>query len=293
MPLSTVTFDSLVTSLIQRSGRDRIAPTISNYPDIQALLNHRLQEIWDYPGNGWDFLREIAILNKTDVLYATGFELAGTDAFYRKNAAQVNSKNAYTYTGDQTIEWDGVTKWQIFGSDDAAVYEAAEDVATPDLVETWTAVGNGTTPVGDVVVGSYHTIDLSDGKQVHGVFAEDPRQSPTANMLRTEILVGGELRVSDNSNDKVYYIYTPEMPDWIADDPVPTVYKVFRAAAIELAYSDMQGMKNDANPGLVKQLEARGYRMLDELCNRYARMHTMPAVGISHGHRSHRSSVLA
>lgn len=188
--MKTTTFDELLSRVLMRSGRDTDSPTIADYPDIAEMLNLRLQEIWDYPGGGWDFLKEIE-----EVAFAT-------DATYR-------------------------------------------------------------------------TIDVSDGRTVLGVYASDPREDGTPVQLRSDTFVGGELRLQADAPDAVWVVSIAVAPDWIEDSPLPEdVYQVFASAAISLTYADILMQESGNEGGKFSIVEGKGYKRLDELCERYAIMNT-------------------
>ena len=131
---------------------------------------------------------------------------------------------------------------------------------------------------------TYRTIDLSDGKLVLGVYAQDPRESEMVVSLRTSILEAGKLRLESDCPNQVWYDYLPGAPDWVADAPVPTVFEMFRPAAVELAYADQ--LEQDGQHDKSRLVSARGYRLLDELANRQAFMNTQPRVSVGTNPRS-------
>jgi len=68
----------------------------------------------------------------------------------------------YYTKGSELISWFGMgyDVWGIF-VDGLSVYESTDDVATPDLVTTWTAVNDGSLPVPTVTAGAATTYVLT------------------------------------------------------------------------------------------------------------------------------------
>jgi len=96
-------------------------------------------------------------------------------------AGETFGKPYYT-KGSESISWFGLgyDVWAIF-VDGLSVYESTDDVATPDLVTTWTAVNTGIAPVptvtaapslGYVLTGSDVTLTYTQGAQSYTLACE-------------------------------------------------------------------------------------------------------------------------
>ena len=70
-------------------------------------------------------------------LYGENGEVNGKLSFYLNDGT------------DQRVEWNG-SSWEIRASDNSIIFESAEDVATPDLVQTW--IDHGTSNASDTNV---------------------------------------------------------------------------------------------------------------------------------------------
>lgn len=113
----------------------------------------------DHLGNEFNLMS--GILNA--VLVGTGAKVnmlvsgAGTSAVngtYTPTGTR-NSKQYYNLTGTSSIvsaiSWDGGS-WNIYAASGQANYNSGDNVATPDLVTTWTAAFGGSNPVPTVVL---------------------------------------------------------------------------------------------------------------------------------------------
>lgn len=266
--MDTLTFDEVTAKLIQRSTKDTNAPSVTDYPEMQSALNQRLQEIWDYPTMGWNFLRVVKRVDLVKKLKVEGFGTAAVNQYYSLDAAQVDGKDAYTGLTDsnQTMRWStGSQMWLWSGS----LYTSSDAVDSPEEVTTW-VLAAGAAPIGTVTLSTYKTIELASGERVHAVYPTDPREDGGACPIRdTWRMEGNYLRLPKATSTPVYWQYSPAAPDWLNDDPVPAVYKIFVNAAIDLAYADVMRGIPEHSRGKADTVEANGYRQLNRLVAQY------------------------
>jgi len=266
--MDTLTFNQVTERLIQRSTKDTSMPSVADYPEMQSALNQRLQEIWDYPTMGWDFLRVVQRVDLVKKLKVEGFGTASVNGYYLFYAAQVNGKDAFAKQNDtETIQWDGST-WGLAGT----MYYSNDDVDSPEEVTTWIRPysGGGANPMGTVALSTYKTIELAAGERTHAVYPTDPREDGGACPIKdTWRIEGNYLRLPKATSTPVYWQYSPAAPDWINDNPVPTVYKIFVNAALDLAYADVLRGISEHSRGKADTVEANGYRQLHRLIAKY------------------------
>lgn len=132
---------------------------------------------------------------------------------------------------------------------------------------------------------AYKFLEVEDDKTVIAVYSKDPREDENAPQLRTHFCEAGRLRLEAGAPTEVWYQYIPPAPDWIADDPVPEVYEVFRHAAVELTVADLFSQDSNNSEEKVNRAEARGYRQLDNIARRHAIMHTQPTLQVRSARR--------
>ncbi|MEM0966618.1 MAG: hypothetical protein AAGJ81_10765 [Verrucomicrobiota bacterium] len=285
MSLPTVTFDSVVEYTLYRLGLEQESPPSADYNDVKAILNMRLRECWEYAQ--WDFLKVLVHEDtRADAYVVSGAGTVAVDGYYARRG------DFNTFPRYSQYESDGVTVaidllddptpfnqlWRLRNPDGSVTYYTSGSIGVvtetpPD--QGWIAA-SGDDPAPSVTRSVYRSIDLSDGRTVFGVWAEDPRENEHAQMVRTSFFNGTELRLDASAPDWVYYHYAPAAPDWLDDSPTPTVYEVFRQPAVELAASDYYA--GQGNTAAASQAKARGIERLDELCRRYAQMNTQPRV---------------
>jgi hypothetical protein len=265
--MDTLTFDQVTEKLVQRAGKDTHAPAVADYPELQSALNQRLQEIWDYPTMGWDFLRVVQRVDLVKKLKVEGFGTASANQYYSLDAAQVDGKDAFTGLTDNsvTIRWSSVASlWEFSGF----LYTSSDAVDSPEEATTWQKA-TGADPVGTVTLSTYKTIELTAGERTHAVYPTDPREDGGARRIDTWRMEGDNLRLPKSVSTPVYWQYSPAAPDWLNDDPVPGVYKIFINAALDLAYADVLRGIPEHSRGKADTAEANGYRQLHSLINKY------------------------
>lgn len=266
--MDTLTFDQVTERLIQRSTKDTSMPAVADHPEMQSALNQRLQEIWDYPTAGWNFLRVVQRVDLIKKLKVEGFGTAAVNQYYSLDAAQVDGKDAFTGLTDNSV----VIRWSSFASlweFSGFLYTSSDDVDSPEEVTTWQKA-TGVDPIGTVTLSTYKTIEMTAGERSHAVYPTDPREDGGACPIKdTWRLEGNYLRLPKATSTPVYWQYSPAAPDWINDDPVPTVYKIFVNAALDLAYADVLRGISEHSRGKADTVEANGYRQLHSLINKY------------------------
>ena len=107
----------------------------------------------------------VTIETGEDVIIVTGAGSGIINGTYTPDG-EVNGRESYRQIINTAalISWTG-TKWLISeGTDD--YYESTDDVATPDLVTTWTVVGFGSSPVPTVTAGITKSIDAPSAQTV-------------------------------------------------------------------------------------------------------------------------------
>ena len=299
MNYPTTTFTKALEALLFRSGLEGAAPPSSQYANMQVLLDLALRRCWEY--TEWEFLRVLdgAVLDgmvvegagtaaANEIFLRDG--LSGGRAAYTvvDNAAdgggllafngEMLTFNgvplAFNSAGDQIL-WNGA--WQLL----SGLYTSPEDVPTPDEVKVW-LVGTGAAPAPTVRRLDWTDVgyDITDGRLVVEVYAQDPRRVASPRVVRTRIVSGGRLEVEPGAPLALWFAYVPGVPDWLVAEAVPLVPKVFVQPAVNLAYRMFLQGANSGDMEKARSVGEDAIPELDDLCLRFARMQTESRVQV-------------
>jgi hypothetical protein len=287
----TMTFNTVLQQLLQRSGREVINPTVADYPDVAAVLNMRLQEAWNY--TAWSFLRKVRVVENWDrVAKGSGLDPDIENLRFKDSGELVQGQPLYRSEPTSSgVIWENyrlptADKWEVKPTPESSNNSPARWQTDVNSSETGLVTY-------DLNISTFGTLTMEawageTPNRIHvgnelilGVYGEDPREYFfTIPALRVKMVEGGVLAVAGADLDKAYLHYMPEAPDWIADSPVPTVPEAWRQAVIELAYSDLTSQESSRSGQEHQLIEARGYKLLDELCVRLARFSNTPNVSM-------------
>lgn len=280
--IETVEFEKVVKQVLFRAGIAVENPQVSQYPDIQALLNLRLRECWEYAT--WDFLvniREVV----PNVLRINGAPNAAFNGLYELRGEVAGKPRwskvgeAHTPTPGKQISWvveqnqpQNSGYWRV-AENFMTIYQTpmvpVDEVQWPwDL--SW-EINPGDPVAGFSVSIARAEIVAGEDEHVIGLYLENPKDHPT-DPVPMRYISSGRLTWEGPVVGPVYLGSIPDAPDWTTDDPQPGVPKPFFLPSVELAYSDQ--LEQDGQHAKSQKALARGYGLLEQLANRWAQSTT-------------------